>query len=381
MSTEADVRATEDQIHDALDRADAAVDAEHAATTAVPDPPVQADVPPEGKADPDAEWILGDFSETVTHLPIEIYRSLKLVGALDHEATTSLTSLHELALLFPNASISSREELRSKMSEEMDLALKDRQECVAETRRLMTILGHHKVRLQEELIKMGWKPPTPELEPEPAPVVEAAPASRSGMAKSQQAKAQEVQVQDEGPVEMPTEEGFVQLLRLKKRRGQKWQPSEAAIQEEKDRWLAEHPGYVPPRPPGEYKTKGKKNKGNNDDAKANVRKADEKKGAANEEAKTKIATPASKKKAKAEVAPVADEEEEEEEEDNNLYCLCEQVADGNMVACDNYKECPREWFHYACVGLERAPRGKWLCPYCSGKLEFKPKKKTKKRKR
>lgn len=45
------------------------------------------------------------------------------------------------------------------------------------------------------------------------------------------------------------------------------------------------------------------------------------------------------------------------------YCLCNGVSYGDMVACDNPK-CPREWFHYDCVGLTRAPAGKWYCPEC-----------------
>ena len=27
-------------------------------------------------------------------------------------------------------------------------------------------------------------------------------------------------------------------------------------------------------------------------------------------------------------------------------------------------QCPLEWFHYGCVGLQQAPRGKWYCPQC-----------------
>lgn len=46
------------------------------------------------------------------------------------------------------------------------------------------------------------------------------------------------------------------------------------------------------------------------------------------------------------------------------YCLCNRVSFGNMVACDN-DSCPREWFHYECVGLLDAPVGKWYCPECA----------------
>uniref|UniRef100_A0A914UWF7 Zinc finger PHD-type domain-containing protein n=1 Tax=Plectus sambesii TaxID=2011161 RepID=A0A914UWF7_9BILA len=30
-----------------------------------------------------------------------------------------------------------------------------------------------------------------------------------------------------------------------------------------------------------------------------------------------------------------------------------------MVGCDN-SECPIEWFHFGCVGLETKPKGKWV---------------------
>ncbi|KAM6304465.1 inhibitor of growth protein 3 isoform 2-T2 [Podargus strigoides] len=40
------------------------------------------------------------------------------------------------------------------------------------------------------------------------------------------------------------------------------------------------------------------------------------------------------------------------------YCICNQVSYGEMVGCDN-QDCPIEWFHYGCVGLTEAPKGKW----------------------
>lgn len=67
------------------------------------------------------------------------------------------------------------------------------------------------------------------------------------------------------------------------------------------------------------------------------------------------------------------EEEEEEDFDENgeepLYCYCQQVSYGEMVACDA-EDCPREWFHLECVGLGRAPgrNAKWYCDECKEKL-------------
>ena len=56
------------------------------------------------------------------------------------------------------------------------------------------------------------------------------------------------------------------------------------------------------------------------------------------------------------------EVESDEDEDEPLYCYCNQVSYGNMIACDN-DDCPREWFHLPCVKLEKAPVGrtKWFC--------------------
>uniref|UniRef100_U3I353 Inhibitor of growth family member 3 n=1 Tax=Anas platyrhynchos platyrhynchos TaxID=8840 RepID=U3I353_ANAPP len=37
------------------------------------------------------------------------------------------------------------------------------------------------------------------------------------------------------------------------------------------------------------------------------------------------------------------------------YCICNQ--------------CPIEWFHYGCVGLTEAPKGKWYCPQCTAAMK------------
>ncbi len=43
-------------------------------------------------------------------------------------------------------------------------------------------------------------------------------------------------------------------------------------------------------------------------------------------------------------------------QDEDVYCYCNQVSYGEMVACDG-EGCPREWFHLECVGLKVAPKG------------------------
>ncbi|KAG9340041.1 hypothetical protein JZ751_022152 [Albula glossodonta] len=32
-------------------------------------------------------------------------------------------------------------------------------------------------------------------------------------------------------------------------------------------------------------------------------------------------------------------------------------------------QCPIEWFHYGCVGLTEAPKGKWYCPQCTAAMK------------
>ncbi|KAL0247204.1 hypothetical protein I308_104239 [Cryptococcus tetragattii IND107] len=48
------------------------------------------------------------------------------------------------------------------------------------------------------------------------------------------------------------------------------------------------------------------------------------------------------------------------------YCYCNRVSFGEMIGCDN-DECPLEWFHLPCIGLENPPTGKWLCDLCKPK--------------
>jgi hypothetical protein len=48
-----------------------------------------------------------------------------------------------------------------------------------------------------------------------------------------------------------------------------------------------------------------------------------------------------------------------------IACLCKKAPYGEMVGCDN-PNCPIEWFHLECVGLDKPPtETTWLCPQCS----------------
>ena len=54
-----------------------------------------------------------------------------------------------------------------------------------------------------------------------------------------------------------------------------------------------------------------------------------------------------------------------ETDEEKVYCVCKgSRSDRKMIACDN-TACKYESFHYTCVGIKRAPKGKWYCPYCS----------------
>lgn len=62
-------------------------------------------------------------------------------------------------------------------------------------------------------------------------------------------------------------------------------------------------------------------------------------------------------------ADSGDVDAEGEEDDTQVYCTCQRVSFGDMVACDN-DDCQYQWFHWGCVGLKEEPKGEWLCPYC-----------------
>jgi hypothetical protein len=47
----------------------------------------------------------------------------------------------------------------------------------------------------------------------------------------------------------------------------------------------------------------------------------------------------------------------------DVFCYCQMITDGEMIACDN-KRCKIEWFHLECVNLKKAPKGAWYCDAC-----------------
>lgn len=64
--------------------------------------------------------------------------------------------------------------------------------------------------------------------------------------------------------------------------------------------------------------------------------------------------------------PLPDQSNSGVPENEPLYCFCNRIAFGDMIACDN-EDCPIEWFHYPCVNLSKKPKNSWICPMCSNK--------------
>jgi hypothetical protein len=76
-------------------------------------------------------------------------------------------------------------------------------------------------------------------------------------------------------------------------------------------------------------------------------------------------TLASKDEERDEVEAGAGDEEElddgdEVDENEPRYCYCDGVSYGDMIACDN-DDCPKQWFHYSCVGLTKQPKADGKC--------------------
>ena len=55
-----------------------------------------------------------------------------------------------------------------------------------------------------------------------------------------------------------------------------------------------------------------------------------------------------------------------------VYCLCRQVAFGEMIACDD-PDCRVEWFHTQCVAISRsAMPSMWVCAECARRCAVMP---------
>jgi len=61
--------------------------------------------------------------------------------------------------------------------------------------------------------------------------------------------------------------------------------------------------------------------------------------------------------------PDCQQSQEEEDDSSALWCYCRKPEFGNMIKCDN-KTCTITWFHFDCLEMRVAPKGKWYCPSC-----------------
>uniref|UniRef100_W5MRN4 Inhibitor of growth protein n=1 Tax=Lepisosteus oculatus TaxID=7918 RepID=W5MRN4_LEPOC len=114
------------------------------------------------------------------------------------------------------------------------------------------------------------------------------------------------------------------------------------------------------------RSRRQKNNENRENASNNLDHGDEISTGTPKEKKAKASKKKKRSKAKAErEASPADLPIDPNEP---TYCLCNQVSYGEMIGCDN-DECPIEWFHFSCVGLNHKPKGKWYCPKCRGENE------------
>ncbi|CAL1700209.1 unnamed protein product [Somion occarium] len=60
-------------------------------------------------------------------------------------------------------------------------------------------------------------------------------------------------------------------------------------------------------------------------------------------------------------------EDNGEVEDQELYCFCQKLSYGEMVACDN-PNCRYQWFHLPCVNLKPPLPHVWYCSECASQF-------------
>ncbi len=55
------------------------------------------------------------------------------------------------------------------------------------------------------------------------------------------------------------------------------------------------------------------------------------------------------------------QDQESEHSSPELWCYCQTEESGEMIGCDN-PGCKYQWFHTACLRINKIPKGKWFCP-------------------
>jgi len=75
------------------------------------------------------------------------------------------------------------------------------------------------------------------------------------------------------------------------------------------------------------------------------------------------------------ISSAAESSEKIDDDDDpaKLWCYCNQPSFGEMIECSNGK-CSIRWFHFDCLRIRSAPKGKWYCPACRKLSKFNKKK-------
>jgi len=59
-------------------------------------------------------------------------------------------------------------------------------------------------------------------------------------------------------------------------------------------------------------------------------------------------------------AEATEGDDDDDDGPGRLWCYCSKPSFGQMIMCDN-KQCTIVWFHFDCLELCVAPKGKWYC--------------------
>lgn len=141
---------------------------------------IAGDVP----LDPDAQATVTDFLDYTDYLPSDLIRSLTLIAKLDESYLSSTHAVHDLTRVYgslPTAPPDKRpnpQDLRQKISHNLDYAIEAREASFAEASRLHEVVDRHSNRLTSIISKLNSLPKPPSRDPTPAPQLQSSHTSR-----------------------------------------------------------------------------------------------------------------------------------------------------------------------------------------------------------
>ncbi|KEF58539.1 uncharacterized protein A1O9_06465 [Exophiala aquamarina CBS 119918] len=146
-----------------------------------------ADLTHDRSVDPDAQAAVTDFLDYTEYLPADLIRSLTLIRGLDETYQSASATLDDLTKLYgslPSLAPAARpdpQDLREKISSQLDVALNSRDSSYAEACRLFDVAERHQNRLKSIIAKLNAipKPPSRDPTPQPQPSIQIK-RSRSG---------------------------------------------------------------------------------------------------------------------------------------------------------------------------------------------------------